>query len=202
MLTLFFILIGIIALLIFLLAVPIDLEYQFDNQLEKKSNTRIIWLFGLVNIELKKHKRDIELKKSKIPKAKKKRKTTANVKTNIRLFLAVIKSEGFLKRILKLFREMLTVSEIKRLQARLGFGLGDPAETGQLYGMVSPMFTFMYAMPGVNFVVIPIFDRTIFQAEISATLRIVPLRFIRAILCFIFSIESLRAIKAAIKARK
>jgi hypothetical protein len=202
MLTLLFILIGIIALLIFLLAVPIDLEYQFDNQLEKKSSTRIIWLFGLVNVELKKHKHDIELKKSKIPKAKKKRKTTANVKSNIRPFLVVIKSEGFLKRILKLFREMLTVAEIRQLQARLGFGLGDPAETGQLYGMVSPMFVFMYAMPGVNFVVIPIFDRTIFQVEISAALRIVPLRFVRAILYFIFSIESLRAIKAAIKARK
>ena len=205
MLTLFYILISLNVLLIMLLAVPIDIEYEFNNRLEKKSRTRIIWLFGLINVELKESANDFDIefekpKKKRLNKIKKKRRSKS--KSGIKPILAALKSEGFLRRTLKFLKDIFNIAEIKNLQAKLSFGLGDPADTGQLYGLMSPVFAFLYAVPRVNVSFTPIFDRATLDAEINAALRIVPIRFFRAIFRFIVSKEFFRAIKSAYKVYK
>ena len=202
MLIFLFLLISIVALLIFLLAVPIDIEYQFNNRSEQKSHSRIIWLFGLVRFDLQSQKLDVDRDKAKKKRVKKKKRKRTKSNASLKPFIAMIKSEGFLKRVFKLLRDILTVAEIRQLQARLGFGLGDPADTGRCYGLMSPMFAFMFALPRVSFTVTPLFDHLALEAEINASLRVVPIRFFRAILRFIFSLESFRAFKAALKANK
>jgi len=197
MLTLFYILISLNVLLIMLLAVPIDIEYEFNNRLEKKSRTRIIWLFGLINVELKESANDFDIE---FEKPKKKRRSKS--KSGIKPILAALKSEGFLRRTLKFLKDIFNIAEIKNLQAKLSFGLGDPADTGQLYGLMSPVFAFLYAVPRVNVSFTPIFDRATLDAEINAALRIVPIRFFRAIFRFIVSKEFFRAIKSAYKVYK
>jgi len=202
MLTLFFVLICIVSVLIFLLAVPIEINYEFSNRFPKKSITKVRWFFGLVNFKIEGNARNIDLKPEipKRKKAKKKHKTPSRYKTGAKIFLAIIRSNGFLKQSLKLLRDVLTVAEIKQLQAQLGFGLGDPADTGRFYGLMSSLFAFLYAIPRVNFAVTPLFDRSSFEAEIAAGLKIVPIRFFQAILRFVFSKACFRAFIAATKA--
>ena len=196
---LFYLLISILASLIFVLVVPIDIELTYNNQAQNKSRTRITWLFGLISFdvkEIKKSKFKIKTTKPLRHKEKKRKEKTDGLKS----VLVLIQSKGFLRRVIRLIREIIAVAEIGRLDWHLGFGLDDPADTGRVYGMLSPAFSFMYACPRIHFSFVPLFGRMTLETKINAAIRIVPMKFVLAVLSFIFSAENFRAINAVIKA--
>ncbi len=59
---------------------------------------------------------------------------------------------------LKLFNDILHRIYVSRAQLDVRFGLGDPGETGQLYGMLAPLIYGPTALPGVRLKVEPVFD--------------------------------------------
>jgi len=188
-----------LTLLIFSLFVPVDIEFTYDNQVQKKANTRVIWLFGLISFNVGiPAKSKFKVKTTKVVRytVKKHKKKSDRLKSVI----VVLQSRGFVNRVIQLMCEIIDVAEIERLHWRLGFGLDDPADTGRLYGLLSPAFIFMYACPRIHFSFVPLFGRVALEANINAAFHIVPMKFVWAILRFIFSVESLRAINATIKA--
>ena len=197
-----YLLISGFALFVFVLVVPVGINFTYNNQ-EEKSRTRITWLFGVVSFDLKENKKTPnKVSKNSVPKIEIiKPIRNSEKRGSMKPFLAVIKSKGFVKRIIRLIREIVAVAEIEHLYCSLGLGLDDPADTGRVYGMLSPAFSFLYACPRVNFSFIPLFDRAALEAEIDAAIRIVPMKFVWAVLRFTFSVENVRAIFAAVKAR-
>ena len=186
-------------LLVFILFVPVDIEFTYNNQAHKKAHTKVIWLFGLVRFNVgvaDKSKFKVNATELEQHKAKKREKKSGSLKS----VLVVMKSKGFIKRVIRLMREAITVAEIERFHWHLSFGLDDPADTGRVYGLLSPAFAFMYTCPRIHFSFFPLFDRIALETKICCDFRIVPMKFIWVILRFIFSVESLRAINATIKA--
>ena len=49
----------------------------------------------------------------------------------------------------------------------MGFGLVDPGETGQAFGLMTPLSDGTSAMPKVRIHVEPVFDRTVLAGQVA-----------------------------------
>jgi hypothetical protein len=198
--TLLYVLSGIVLSLFALLALPVEIDYTFDSESRPRSAARIVWLLGLVRSrpgsrEGKKHRG--EARKKAAPKGRRARKSSKAREKGFKVFLAAIRSEGFIRRVFKLLHAIFSATEIKRLRARFLLGLDDPADTGLVYGLLAPALSLFHALPRADFAAVPVFDRSALEANMNIRLRLVPINYLKAAVAFIFSMETLRAAMAA-----
>ena len=190
---------------ILLLVVPIDIEFCYDSSGQIESGVHIVWLFGLVRFRsnfsdkrfTEKQGETAVFKKRHQTRQKGKDRRTRKKKGGSRVFLAVIRSKGFIRRVFRLLFDVITVAEIRQLRARVYVGLEDPADTGYFFGLLAPSFSILYAIPQVDFVAVPVFDREVIEANIKTDIRIVPISYVVAVLSFVFSKEFFRALRVA-----
>jgi len=206
--TILYFIIGFLFFLIVVLIVPVDIQFAYSSHAFTASRTRIRWLFGLITFDVMNEDRefDKDKKKQKVKLEEKKTFRRKVKKRNQRAFkpaivLAVVGSRGFIRRVTLLIREIITVVEFKRMYCHFSFGLDDPADTGRIYGLLSPAIAFLHLVPRVRFSFNPLFDRVALETEINADVRIVPMKFVLAIFSFLFSIELFRAVHTAFKSR-
>ena len=83
-----------------------------------------------------------------------------------------------------LVRGILSKFRVEHLRADAEFGTGDPAETGALWGALTPV---LYAVPGgggAGVSLRPVFDDRIFSGEVDVAVRVVPLSLAGPLLAF------------------
>ncbi len=81
---------------------------------------------------------------------------------------------------------LLRQFRVERLRADCAFGLGDPAETGELFGVIGPWLygsRWAWADPGAVRLT-PVFDRACLEGEAEAVISVVPLRLIPPAVAF------------------
>ncbi|MEL6549022.1 MAG: DUF2953 domain-containing protein [Pseudomonadota bacterium] len=76
----------------------------------------------------------------------------------------------------RLLLDVLGCFRIDLLRVEGRIGTGDPAETGQLYGYLSPLAACAGALPRAEFQVVPVFDRAVFEGQARAVVTFVPFR--------------------------
>jgi len=179
---------GILIFLIILLCVPVDLVFNISKRDNIESRVRIGWLFGLIG-------KDIRAKKKQAKVKKKKR--------SVKPLLAIVRTRGFLKRLLLFIKDIIRRIEIRNTYVHLTLGLADPADTGFLFAAVTPLLTFAGVQkPNIGINIQPDFDQEKLWGYAKGNLRLYPIRFIKPLLLFIFSLTTLRVIKAVITARR
>ena len=184
---------GIFIFLIILLIVPIDLIFNISKRDNIESRVRIGWLFGLIGKDI-----GVRRKQAKVKVNKQKKK-----KRNVKPLLAVVRTRGFLKRILRFIKDITSRIEIRNIYVHLTLGLADPADTGFLFAAVTPLLTFAGVQkPNIGIDIQPDFDQEKLGGYAKGELRLYPIRFIKPLLLFIFSLTTLRAMKAIITARR
>ena len=184
---------GIFIFLIILLIVPIDLIFNISKRDNIESRVRIGWLFGLIGKDI-----SIRRKQAKVKVNKEKKK-----KRSVKPLLAVVRTRGFLKRLLGFIRDIIRRIEIRNTYVHLTLGLADPADTGFLFAAVTPLLTFAGVQkPSIDINIQPDFDQEKLWGYAKGDLRLYPIRFIKPLLLFIFSLTTLRAMKAIITARR
>jgi hypothetical protein len=201
--TLLYVLTGIVLSLLALLALPVEIDYTFDSESRPRSAARIVWLLGLVRFRPGSRKgktRRRKPRKRAAPKGRRPRKSARAREKGFRVFLAAIRSEGFVRRVFKLLHAIFSATEIKRLRARFLIGLDDPADTGLVYGLLAPALSLFHALPRGDFAAVPVFDRSALEANMNIRLRLVPINYLKAAVAFIISMETLRAAMAAYRA--
>jgi hypothetical protein len=129
---------GILVFLIILLCVPVDLVFNIGKRDHIESRVRIGWLFGLIGKDIRARKKQAKVK----VKVKEKRKKK---KRSVKPLLAVVRSRGFLKHLLRFIRDIIRLIEIRNIYVYLTLGLADPADTGFLFAAVTPLLTFSKA---------------------------------------------------------
>ena len=197
-----------LSLLLFLLAVPIDVDYNFNSQEDRQSYLAIIWLFGLVKVDAtgqqKKQKTARQKQKIKIkpkPKHHRPKRSREKKSRDFKRLLNVLRSEGFIKHLLRFLLNLFRQINIRAFYLAIRFGLDNPADTGQLYGIVAPFAMCIQAMPFTNIYIQPEFSSMAFHRIIKIQVRIVPIRFVWMLILFVLSPNTFRAIKAFIKTR-
>jgi hypothetical protein len=185
---------GILIFLIILLAVPVDLVFNVGKRDHIESRVRIGWLFGLIGKDIRATRKQAKVK---VKEKKKKRKRS------VKPVLAVVRTRGFLKHVIRFIKDIIRRIKIRNLCVHLTLGLADPADTGFIFAAITPLVTFAGVQkPTIDINIQPDFEQENLQGYAEGGVRIYPIQFIKPLLLFIFSLTTLRVIKAIISARR
>jgi hypothetical protein len=197
-----------LSLVLFLLAVPIDVDYNYNSREERRSVLLIVWLFGLVKVDA-----NGQEKKQKITRPKRKFKTKQKPKRRrpkrskeekirgLKRMWSALSSEGFIQHILRFILNLFRQINIRTFNLSIRFGLDDPADTGQLYGVIAPFALCLQAFPFTTIRIQPVFTGVALHTYFKIQVRIVPIRIVWVLIRFTLSLTTLRAAKEYITAR-
>ena len=172
-----------IVLLVFiaLLAVPFTLTFQLSFQQAFQSDIKLYWLFGLVRVRLSpgQSKPSAEEKKEPAPKARRSkrasRKKKSDKKTNV---FAAIRQKAFRRRIYRFIRDFWHAVHKQDVRLRVRIGLGDPADTGQLWAIMGPVAGTLSNLKSASIDIVPEFIDATLELDSSGSIRIYPLQLI------------------------
>lgn len=185
-------LLSVVVLLVALLAVP--LEWTFTVRLhagERTADSRIHWLFGLVNVrttdsgDAESSRTDRPSKKPDKPKAKRRHSP-----------VAAMSVDGFVQRVLRLVRRLLSAIHVHHLNLNARLGLGDAADTGRLWGFIGPLSVLLNQPRATRVYLEPEFYDEVFDVEADGRIRVVPLHLVGLVLGFLLSFNTLRAYRS------
>lgn len=178
---------GLILFFFLLLAIPVDLRFSVEKADNFRSQARVEWMFGLIGKDIKRTKKE--------PKPKKKKKREFKARRHIRPLLAMVKTRGFVRRIIKFIRDIIRVVKIRELRLDLRFGLDDPADTAMIYGAVAPTALFANSCSPIKIRVKPDFEDLALEGSFKGNMRLIPIRLLKPITLFALSPVTIRATK-------
>ena len=176
------ILIGLLLLCALLLALPVDLGFYLKKDETFDYRAELCLLFGLVTVDMAKNGGGAE--KTVLPKKQKREKT---------LPVSLLRNRRFIRRLIRLMQDILHSFQIKELRAHWRIGLGDPADTGMLLGLLQPLL-----LRGKSITLNADFQETVFEGYCKARIRLFPIRIIGYLLAFAFSSSTVGAVKSSL----
>ena len=191
-----YIIAGIVLLVILLFSIPVDLTFDVATGGNGRGKLRVGWFFGLVGKEL------LPSKKRRPPKVKKARKVKrAKKKPDLALLISVLRTRGLVAGVVRLFRRIFRSLRVRELDASLRLGLPDPADTGLMYGVCWPAFTFRGSSDTVRFRMEPVFEGFAFEASLQGAVRVFPAQVAASAVRFVVSPPGLRIIRLMVVSR-
>lgn len=197
---------AILLLTILLLAIPVNLVFALKKDDVWRGRIVVFWLFGLTHKTLRPRR---EEKARRLSRRRRPRKSIATVSRQVvkkrRYLYSVLRSEGFLRRAVYLVRDLLRSLRPRRFRFQCVVGLDDPADTGRLIGLLSPLRVFagremrFGKNSNVAFEVTPDFTGPRCTGYWCASVRFVPLQLLRVFLGFLFSPPVFRAARGLIQ---
>lgn len=182
-----------------LLAVPVDIYICVTKEAALHSLVRVKWLFGLISKEIKSQKKplgaELEVREKK-KKAKKKRGK------NIRLIFALLRTRGLISQVIRFLRNILRQIHIRELKVELYLGLGDPGETGMLFGLMSPLLLGIRGLLPLDIQIQPDFINASLRGNGEVIIRLLPIRFVAAFIILLASPTTVRIIKTLLVTRR
>jgi hypothetical protein len=186
-------LVSLLLIIFAVMAIPVDLNFTLQREDTFQGRASIGWLFGLVRIPLQ--PRDKKARQPKKPQKKKKAERRRSRRDGLHVS-AMLRSQGFLSRLIRLLRRLRGCIHIRQLRLQVLMGLDDPADTGQLWGIVGPLTLALPVPAGANVAIQPEFTGATFQVDGEGSIRIVPIEIIGTLIAFAFSPVTLRALYA------
>jgi hypothetical protein len=163
-----------LSLIVILLAVPVTLTYQLSWKETLSARIRLHWAFGLVRADV-----SPDLRKSAPDQALTGRKKAARRsrkkgrKTNL---LAAIRQPPFRRRIYRFAADMWEAIHKRNVRLLVRLGLGDPADTGQLWAALGPLSALFARIRDIRISIEPDFLDSTLEVDSSGTIRMIPLR--------------------------
>ena len=165
-----------LSLVVILLAMPVTLTYQLSWRQTLSADLRLNWAFGLVRTDL-----SSDLAKARTDKSEAARKRAGGSrkpegsKPNV---LAAIRQPAFRRRILRFVRDVWRAIHKKNVELLIRVGLGDPADTGQLWGVLGPLSGMFSRARDIRIAIEPDFLDATLDVDSSGTVRMIPLRLV------------------------
>ena len=192
---------GVVAfLLVFiaLLAIPVTLSYQVSWQRAFQGKVKLQWAFGLVRIDLPAFQSKTASPQGEEPTQTIHRKRHPSRKRSNPL--AVIRQKAFRRRIIRFIHDLWHAVHKRDVSLRIRIGLGDPADTGQLWAIVGPVAGILANVQQASIEIEPEFFDTIFELDSSGNIRLIPLQMIYLTLALLLSPSVWQGIKQMRKA--
>jgi len=176
-------------------AVPVDLDFTVRRDEKFQGHASVGWLFGLVRIPLQ------PTNKGNRQKPQKKKAERSRSQRDELHVAAMLRSPGFLSRLIRLLHHIRGCIHIRQLRLQVRLGLDDPANTGQLWGIVGPLALAVPVPAGADVAIQPEFTGATFQIDGEGAIRIVPIEIIGILIAFTLSPTTLRGLYALGKGR-
>ena len=115
--------------------------------------------------------------------------------------IAALRTRGLPSRVGRLALALLRQAKLEEFRLSTAFGFDNPADTGIVYGLLSPLLMFATAR-GLNLECRPMFEESGLRGAASGTVQVRPLSVVGALATFVLSPSVIRAAGSAWKARK
>ena len=174
-----------LSLIVFLLAMPVSLTYQFSWKQTPSARLRLNWAFGLVHADVSP---DLAKPGPDKPGATDK-KTARRGKSKARKanFMAAIRQASFRRRIFRFVSDLWRTIHKKNVRLLVRLGLGDPADTGQLWAVLGPLSGMLARLRDIRITVEPDFLDPTLEVDSSGTIRMIPLQVVILVFGLLFS---------------
>jgi len=182
----------LLLLLLVLLAIPITLSFSLSWHQGLQGDIRLHWLFGLVRIPVSLTQSSTSSISSK--EAKQSSKPSHSSAKNTNSFF-VMRQKPFRQRMFRFIGDIWRAIGKKDLMLHLHLGLGDPADTGQLWAFIGPMAGMLATAQETSINVVPDFLEETFELDSGGEIRLVPLQVLYLITGLLLSPTVWRAFK-------
>ena len=185
-----------------LLAIPVSLVVDVERTVRFRSCFRFQWLFGLVDIELDgQQPNEAPLAHSSTSSRRTSPSRSPDRGRGLAIALALARTEGLAGRVLRLLRDVASRFSVHPLHLHVVFGLGDPADTGRLFGTMVP-FLVAAESYGLDVQCQPDFEDAGLRGSFSGRVRVRPITLMSLMLGFLCSRPMRRAVPAVWAARR
>jgi len=179
---------GVLAFLLFLialLAIPVTLTFQVSWPNAYQQDAVLAWALGLVRVRIPAS----EPKALSTEGDASKRKTdgsrhSSGRKTNV---LAAIQLKPFRRRIVRFISDVWHAVHKEDVSLHVRVGLGDPADTGQLWAIIGPIAGLLANVQGAAIAIEPEFSDSTFELNSAGSIRIIPLQLILVSIALLLS---------------
>lgn len=162
--------------LIALLAIPVALTFHISRQQAFEGDIIFRWLFGIVRIQFLLFQAKISSPKAEESAKKPSHpKRSSGKKTNV---FAIIKKAWFRRRMIRFVSDFWRSIHKENVSLRIRIGLGDPADTGQLWAIVGPVAGVLASIQDASIEIEPEFIDARFELDSSGNIRLIPLQLI------------------------
>jgi hypothetical protein len=189
---------ALIALIVAMLAVPLVLVVEAERTDQLQVRWRLFWLFGLVKPRSRHQSAPSAPDRADASPAATPKKRRARGR---RMAVAVLRTRGLFARVVRLALALLRRVKLERLQLDTMFGFENPADTGFVYGCLSPVLV-MADVRGLNIRCRPMFLESGVRGAFRATIRVRPLLVVGPMVAFLVSPPVFRAARVAWRTRK
>lgn len=169
----------VLLLIIALLAIPLTLTFQVSWPEEHQNDFKLRWAFGLVCIEIPSSSAG-EDDNQKADRKERSSRRGGN-------FLAGVRDRAFRRRIISFVRDLWRAVHKEEVSLRIRLGLGDPADTGQLWALLGPLAGAFGTARDASLRIEPDFSETVFEVDGSGSIRLVPIQIIGLALALLLS---------------
>lgn len=179
--------------LVVLLAVPVDVAFRLERIEALEGQLTVRWMFGLVKIRLavpRARRQPVE------PKARPKRaekRVQRKPRRPPAAFLATLRQTAFRRRVYRFGNDLARAAHPTHLRLRMRLGLGDPADTGLLWGIVGPLSAMAQGLRTADVRLEPEFVDPVLELHAQGRLMIIPLQILALAVSFALSPPSIRA---------
>jgi hypothetical protein len=187
---------ALLAAIVGLLAVPVVLVIDAERGETVNAQWHASWLFGLVRF----HARSSRQTTSKLAPGGRQTRAPGSRKGGRRVGIAVWRTRGLVRRVVQLAITMCRRVTIERFCADVAFGFENPADTGFVYGCLSPLFM-LASTHGLDLRCEPMFLGSGVTGVCGVTIRMRPLLVVGTVVSFLMSPPVIRALAAAWRVR-
>lgn len=170
---------GVVAfllLLIVLLAIPITLTFKVSWQQAFQGYIKLQWAFGLVHVRIPlAQSKVISPETEELAHKASRNERSPHKKTKP---FTVIRKKAFRRRIIRFISDFWHAVYKRNIRMRIRIGLGDPADTGQLWAFIGPVSGMLANVQEATITIEPEFFDSIFELDSSGAIRIIPLQLI------------------------
>ena len=185
------VLLAVALILVGLLAIPLELNFRFATGTERRRDLQLVWAFGLARISLRKRRSaraQSAQKDAAGESAHNRRRSSRTARRVVRVFT----DEVLRRRMLRYLRAIWRAIEKRELRLRARIGLGDPADTGQLWAVAGPVAAALSNIRDASVSIQPDFDDDILELDTSGRVAAMPLQLIGLTLLLLMSPTLLR----------
>ena len=188
----------IVALVVASLAVPVVLVLDAERVESLEARWRVRWLFGLVDVQCSRRRRK-RSPSERSDAATLRRKSPQEGRSNARMGIAVLRTRGLLRR--GTCGDSVSAGDVRGVLFAHGVCLEDPADTGIVYGFLTPLLV-VAKTRGLNVDCRPMFLDSGWNGTVSATIHVRPVSVLAALVVFLVSPPVIRALGVAWQVRK
>ena len=184
---------ALLALLLLLLAVPVDLEFQIEGIQGFRGQISVRWLFGVIRFRIPVPEAAGQQSVAKARQRATQQRPEQKKRRARPDFVAVLRRPEFRQRTYRFAKDLIHAVHLRRLRLLMRLGLGDPAETGRLWALVGPLSALARNLRSADVRIEPEFMDSVLEVQADGQLRLIPLQFLALATAFVLSPSSIRA---------